>query len=97
QAIGASVTVLLTNILMFVLGMRLVTSIVDYNKAKLLKMYGKVFIAAAAMGVISFVLKSYLNIFIVVAIGGVSYFALLFAVKAFTKEDILSVAASFKR
>lgn len=97
QAVGASVAVLATNILMFVLGIRLIPAITDYNRRKIATMAGKVLLASAVMGGLSTLLKNYLNVFLVVAISGAAYFALLFVVRAFRKEDLLSIAASFRR
>lgn len=97
QAVGASATVLLTSALMFVLGLRLVPAIAAYDRRKVLAMAGKIGLAAVLMGGLSAWLKSYLNVFVVVVLSGAAYFGLLFAVRAFRKEDILSIIASFKR
>lgn len=97
QAVGASVAVLVSNIMMFILGMRLIPAITNYDRRKVAIMAGKVLLASAVMGALSTLLKNYLNVFLVVAISGLAYFGLLFAVRAFRKEDILSIVSSFKR
>jgi O-antigen/teichoic acid export membrane protein len=97
QAVGASVTVLVTNILMFILGLRLIPAIANYNRRKVMVMAMKILLASAVMGALSSLLKNYLNVFVVVAISGLAYFILLFAVRAFRKEDITSILSSFKR
>lgn len=97
QAVGASVTVLATNMLMFVLGLRLIPAITDYNRRKVISTAFKVLLASVVMGALSSLLKNYLNVFVVVAISGFAYFVMLFIVKAFRKEDVISIAQSFKK
>lgn len=97
QAIGASVTVLATSFLMFILGMREVKKIIAYQAKKNLLIFSKVLLSSLIMGVIIFFGRGYLNIFLITIIGGVIYFALLFLLKGFRRADLLSVYASFKK
>lgn len=95
QAVGASITVLATNIMMFILGMYWVPKIIKLKPKKIIITFLKSLLAVLAMGVCIFYLKTYLNIFLVVIIGGILYFTMLFLVKGFRKEDVISIYNSF--
>lgn len=97
KAVGASITVAVTNILMFTLGMFIVPKITKYNYRKILVMLFKVLVAVTAMSITVLLLKQYLNLFIVVAISGLIYCLMLFIMKGFRKEDFFSIMESFKR
>jgi len=97
QAVGASLTVLVTNILMFILGMREVKKIIVYHVQKNLRIFLKVLLASLLMGIIILAGKIYLNVFIAALAGGVIYFVFLFFLGGFSRADILSVYASFKK
>ncbi len=96
QAVGASITVVATNLLMFLLGMIWVPKIIKIRPMKIISTFLKVVIAVVAMGFIAFYLKSLLNVFIVAAISGMAYFVLLFLFGGFKKEDIISIWQSFR-
>lgn len=95
QAIGASITVLATNFLMFALGIYWVPKIIKYRPLLIIKTFLKSLIACLVMAISLFYLKSFINIFIVVILGGIIYFAVLFLLKGFRKEDIISIYNSF--
>ncbi len=95
QAVGASVTVLITNILMVTLGFYWVPKIIPYRSKKIWIVFFKALLSAIVMGLVVFYLKIYLNVFIVVMIGGVVYFASMFIVRGFTKADVMSIYGSF--
>ena len=95
QAIGASLTVLATNILMFVLGIYWVGKIIDYRKGKIFLVFLKSFLAASAMGGLVLYLKPLVNILALVPAAGIIYFILLFLLGGFKKEDIISITESF--
>jgi O-antigen/teichoic acid export membrane protein len=97
KAIGASITVLATNILMFVLGIFWVKKIIPYRSGKNLKIFAKVLLSSVVMGIIIFYGKTYLNVFIATIIGGGIYFALLLVLGGFKKADFTSIMQSFKR
>lgn len=97
KVVGASVTVLATNTLMFILGMIQVRKIIVYRAGKNLRMLLKVLGASILMGLIIFYGKAYLNIFIVTLLGGGLYFIFLYLLKAVRKEDVLSIYQSFKK
>lgn len=97
QAIGASITVLLTNALMTILGIIWIKKIIPYRINKNLSVFLKSLLAAAVMGLAAFWGQQYLNIFVVTVLGGIVYFALLFLFKAFRRADLVSIIKSFKR
>lgn len=96
QAVGASITVVITNLLMFLLGMAWVPKIIKIRSIKIISTFLKVVVAAAVMGAAAFYLKSLLNVFIVVIISGLIYFVLLFLFGGFKKEDIASIWQSLR-
>ncbi len=97
QAVGASITVLATNTLMFILGLYYVKKIIIYRARKNLLILAKVFLSSLIMGIIILAGKAYLNIFITTIIGGFLYFLALFWLRGFSRADIMSVYESFKR
>jgi len=97
QAIGASITVLVTNAIMFVFGILEARKIINYNPRKNLVTLGKSLWAAAVMTMIVFYGKAYMPILVATALGGVLYFIFLYLVGGFKKEDIKSIVLSFKR
>jgi O-antigen/teichoic acid export membrane protein len=96
QAVGASVTVLITNLVMFLLGIFLVRKIISYRPAKNLIVFFKSLAAAILMGTTILFGKVYLNIFILIPIGGILYFYFLYLFGGFKKNDISSVFKSLK-
>lgn len=97
QAAGASITVLATNFLMFVLGVLSVKKIIAYRLRKNLKTFMKALAASVIMGLIIMVGKTHLNIFVITILGGLVYFGCLYFFGGFSREDIKSVAKSFRR
>lgn len=97
QAIGASITVLATNFLMFLLGIFSVKKIVAYRLRKNARTFLKAAAASLVMGLLIYLGKSYLNIFIVTILGGLIYFYSLFLFGGFSRADIHSIMKSFKR
>ncbi len=97
KAVGASLTVLATNFLMFILGMYWVKKIIPYRSGKNLKIFAKVLLASLVMGAIVFFGKRYLNVFVATVIGAGIYFFFLMILGGFKKEDFASIIKSFKR
>lgn len=95
QAVGASITVLVTNFLMTVLGVYWVERTIVYNRKKILSTFAKSFIAAFVMAVLVGYGKAYLSIFALVPLGGIFYFVLLFLLGGYTKQDVISIFNSF--
>jgi O-antigen/teichoic acid export membrane protein len=97
QATGASFTVLVTNILMFVLGTIAARDLLPHYSAKSNWLtFGRSLLAALLMGAIIWMGRTHFNFFILVALGAVVYSLSLFALKGFTKDDIKSIAKSFR-
>jgi O-antigen/teichoic acid export membrane protein len=97
QAVGAGITILATNFLMFVLGMMQVVKIIDYKFRNNIITFFKILVSVIVMVGVAFALKQYLNILINVVISGMVYLIALFAMRGFTKADIFSIAQSFSR
>jgi O-antigen/teichoic acid export membrane protein len=97
QAIGASITVLATNAIMFVFGILEARTIIDYSPRKNLVTLGKSLWAAAVMTMIVFYGKNYMPILFATILGGALYFIFLYLVGGFKKQDIKSILLSFKR
>ncbi len=95
QAVGAGVTVLVTNFLMTILGLYWAGKIINYDKKMMLINFIKIIISGLAMGVLVFELQKYLNIFLIIPLGGIFYFLVLYLVRGYTKEDIKSITSSF--
>jgi len=95
KATGASLTVLLTNFLMTVLGFYWAGKIIKIEAKKMSVAFGKSLFAAALMGIAVFNLKAYFNVFIVAALGSVFYVVLLLVFKTITKNEVAHVCRSF--
>ncbi len=95
QAVGASITVLVANLLMTALGFYWVFKTITFNHTKVLTTFFKTLIASFLMAIAVFYLKQTINIFIVVAVGGVVYTALLFLFKTVTVKDIKNMYILF--
>ncbi|MCX6797641.1 MAG: flippase [Candidatus Falkowbacteria bacterium] len=96
KAVGASLTVLLTNILMFILGISQVRKIIAYKSRQNLIVSAKALLAAVLMGLVVYYGKNYLPLLLATSLGGVLYFVFLYVLRGFTKEDILSIGKSFR-
>ncbi|NCU44557.1 flippase, partial [Candidatus Falkowbacteria bacterium] len=94
--IGASVTVLITSILMVILGSFQIRPILGQSP-QLAGRLAKVALAALLMGLIIWKLKALLNIFILVALGGLIYSLVLFLIGALHWSDLISIVGSFRR
>jgi len=97
QVIGASITVVVTNIFMFGFGMYWAPKVTQIRFKKLLLIASKTLSASILMSVFVLYSKSYLNIFIVVFLSAILYFILLFLMKAYNKHDIISIYNSFRK
>ncbi|NCN99763.1 flippase [Candidatus Falkowbacteria bacterium] len=97
QAVGASMTVLATSALMFILGILVVRKIITYRIGKNLLVFTKVFLASLLMGLVIWVGREYFNVFITTILGGLLYFFILFLLGGFSRNDILSIYHSFRK
>lgn len=96
-ALGASITVLFTNTLMFFLGVSEINRIIQYNFRRNLIMFAKVLWSAAVMGTIVYYGRNFMPLWVATALGGSLYFVILYLVGGFTKQDIFSIYRSFNK
>jgi O-antigen/teichoic acid export membrane protein len=98
RAVGASISVLITNFLMTILGFYLARNIVKIDWPKITIALGKILLAAALMGLAAFFLKIKFNIVIIVPFSIVVYLTLILLFGAIKKEEVGHVIKSmFKR
>ncbi len=98
QAVGASITVLLTNFLMICLGFYWVEKTIKYNRKKLVLLLLKTITAAAIMGTLVVFFKQTLNAFLIIPPAALIYFIALFLLKGYNKQDVYSIFQSvFKK
>lgn len=97
QAVGASITVLLTNMLMTFLGLREAKKIIAYRGRENLIVLVKTIASSILMGLTVLALGNYISLFLAVAVGVISYFSFMYLFGGFKKEDVLSIANSFRR
>ena len=95
QVMGASITVVATNILMFILGMIEVPKIVNYSKRKILSIFLKSFLSVIVMVILILFMKQFMNIFLVIVLAGIIYFLVLLMIGGIKQSDIVSIYNSF--
>ncbi|MCF7860327.1 flippase [Patescibacteria group bacterium] len=97
QALGASITVLISNFLMLLLGLFSMRGLIVYRPAKNAKTLLAALSSAFLMALIIYFFKQYVHIFIAVIIGGIIYFVALMPLGGIKKADIRSIITSFRR
>lgn len=95
QALGASITVLITNALMTTLGLYWARGIAPFNYAKITKTFLKILISALIMGIIVYCTKPFVHILLLIPAGGLIYFFSLFVFQAIKKEEVMHIKNSF--
>ena len=95
QAIGASITVIVSSILMLILGFLQVPKIIKIRPNKILINLFKVLAASLIMVIFIVYFKNLFNVFIIMPVSAIIYFAVLYYLKAFQKEDILNIVQFF--
>jgi len=95
QALGASWVVLVTNFLMFILGMREAKKIIGSWRKSIFSIFFKALVASLLMGIIVYFGSNYINIFLLTIIAALSYFIFLYSLGGFSKSDIMSIKNSF--
>lgn len=95
QAVGASLAVLISSILMLALGLIQVSKIIAYQPKKIFNVLGKSLLASVLLMIFIVYSKNYLNIFIIAPSSAIIYFIILYYLKAFKKEDLASLYRSF--
>ncbi|MFA7050037.1 MAG: flippase [Patescibacteria group bacterium] len=94
--VGASVVVLLSNILMFVLGIIESKKIIVYKFKENFSIFLKILFSSFLMGIFIFILKDSLNIFLLCLLSAIIYFLLIFFLGGFKKDEIIYIINSFK-
>ncbi len=97
QALGASMTVLLSNALMFILGLLSIRGLIDYRPAKNIKVLGQALLAATLMALVIYFGKEYMHIFLAVILGAAVYFIGLVLFGGLKKADIVSIISSLRK
>ncbi len=95
SAIGASITVLITNFMMFVLGIYWVPKLIDFKVRQIFSFFLKALFSALIMAFTVFYLKDSINLFLVVLIGAFIYALILLIVGGIKIKDIKSIINSF--
>ncbi len=97
KSIGASITVLSANFLMFVLGLRIVPQILKYNYKKIFFTFLKTLFSAILMAIFIFLFKNKINFFLIIIPSALLYFVFLYFFQVIKKEDLISIWVSFKK
>lgn len=95
QAVGASIAVLFSNALMFVLGIIECKKVIDYKLKDNFLIFIKIVSAALVMGLFILLLKNSINIFLLCFLSAIIYFLFLFFSGGFKKDEILYLINSF--
>jgi len=88
--------VLLSNALMFILGIIESKKIIAYKLKDSFLTFLKITISSFLMGFFIFVLKDYLNIFLLCFLSAIIYLILIFFLGGFKKDEIIYIINSFK-
>ncbi len=96
EVLGASIVVLLSNALMFILGIIESKKIIAYKLKDSFLTFLKITISSFLMGFFIFVLKDYLNIFLLCFLSAIIYLILIFFLGGFKKDEIIYIINSFK-
>lgn len=97
QSVGASLTVLLTNVFMFLLGAYQVPGIIKFNAKKILLIFIKIFCAAALMGVLVFYLRNSIPILLLIPLGAIAFAGISFLSGAIKIVDVKSILGTMKK
>ena len=95
--VGASISFLLSSILLVLLGLPWVSKVVSYSKKFLLQKFFITLVSAGLMGTFIYMVKQKLNVLIVIPAAMVVYFILLFILRGIKKKDIRGLAKSILR
>jgi O-antigen/teichoic acid export membrane protein len=95
QALGASWVVLVTNLLMFILGMVEAKKIIGSWRKSIFSIFFKALLASILMGLIVYLGANYLNIFLLTIISAFAYFIFLYFLGGFSWTDIMGIKNSF--
>jgi len=96
QAVGASITVLVSSLVMFILGIIWVRKIIVYKARTNFITLAKVLLSSLVMAIFLIFCQN-LNIFILIPIAGLIYFLVLFVLGGVKKADLKSIKESFQK
>lgn len=96
QSVGASVTVLITNFLMFILGISQTPKILSFNAKKIIILFFKVLIAAMLMGAFVYYLKDGVSIIMLIPVGALIFIIVSFFIGAVKLVDVRSILQTAK-
>jgi O-antigen/teichoic acid export membrane protein len=94
NASGAALTVLISNFLMFILGILIIPSISKINLRKILIPGIKAFASVLIMSLLIYFLN--LNLILSILMGAIIYFGFMIILRAIKKEDIESLISAFR-
>ena len=94
QAVGAAITVLVSNMFMFFLGLYYSSKIMDLKLKSNFIVFLKTLASAIIMAGLIYYLKNYFHVIILVLIAILVYFLFIFIFKAIKKEDVFSIYRS---
>jgi O-antigen/teichoic acid export membrane protein len=98
QAVGAAITVLISNAFMFFLGLYYSSKIMNLKLKSNFIVFLKTLASAVIMASLVYYLKSYFQVIILVLIAILVYFIFIFIFKAIKREDVFSIyRALFKK
>lgn len=96
NAVGASIVVLLSNFLMFILGLLEARKITGYKIKDNFSTFWKILLSSFLMAIFVYFLKNSLNIFILCILSALIYFILIFLLGGLKRDEITYVFNSFK-
>jgi O-antigen/teichoic acid export membrane protein len=98
-AIGAGITVVFTNFLMFALGLYYVPQILDWSRRRrqIFSIVWRVLLSVTVMSALVIWLKIFINVFAVIIIGAFVYGGIMFLIGGIKMADIQSVLGSLRR
>jgi O-antigen/teichoic acid export membrane protein len=94
QAVGAAITVLISNMFMFFLGLYYSSQIIDLRLKSNFIVFLKTLISAIIMALAVYILKDYFHMLILILLAILIYFIFIFIFKAIKKDDVLSIYRS---
>lgn len=97
RAIGASLTVLVTNALMTALGLFLARRIIPFDQGKLIAAGAKILFSATAMGAAAWFLKDLIGVWATIPVGAIIYAALILSFKTVSRDEIRHIFNSIRR
>ena len=95
NTVGAAITVVISNLLMFVLGLLIIPKITKVDFRKIFIPGLKTLASVLIMSFSIYFLKNNINLVLNISMGAIIYFASMIILRAIKKEDIKSLASAF--